>query len=94
MEAVLITTYLINKSPYRVLSGVSPVEHMTSFFSSTLNMRSLQFHVFGCVVFDHVHRQHRGKFDPRVVKCVFLGNSPTKRDMNATIPQVGASLLP
>ena len=35
--------------------------------------------VFGCVSFVHVHSHGQGKLDPRAVKCVFIGYSPTQK---------------
>src|ERR1044072_2434122 len=78
-EAVLTSAYLINRLPSRVLSGVSPVQAMTSFFPSVPIMSCLQSHVFGCSAFVHVHSPHRGKLDPRDIKCVFIGYAPDKK---------------
>ena len=51
---------------------------MMSHFPSAPIMQSLMPRV-ACVAFVHVHRQHRTKLDPRVVKCVFLGYAPDKK---------------
>lgn len=48
-------------------------------------MNSLQCHVFGCVASIHVHNQHRGKFDPSAMKCIFISYAQTKRDTNTII---------
>ena len=71
-EAVLTATYLINRLPSRVLDGVSPVQLLTTFYPSIPIMTSLQSRVFDCPVFVHVHSTHRGKLDPRAIKCVFI----------------------
>ena len=39
----------------------------------------LPLKVFGCVAFVHMHNHNRDKLDPRAVKCVFLGYSPTQK---------------
>ena len=78
-EAVLTATYLINRLPSRVLGGVNPVQLMTTFFPSAPIMKSLQFRVFGCVAFVHIHKQNHGKLDPRAVKCVFVGYASDKK---------------
>ena len=72
-EVVLTSAYLINRLPSRVLSGVSPVQVLTRFFPSVPIMSSLQNRVFGCSAFVHVHGPHRGKLDPRAIKCIFIG---------------------
>lgn len=69
-EAFLIATYVISRLPTCVLQGISPVEHMLSFSPLPL-LSSLSCYVFGCIAFVHSHSPHRGKLDPRVVKCVF-----------------------
>ena len=35
--------------------------------------------MFGSLVFIHNHSPHRGKLDPRALKCVFVGYSPTQK---------------
>nr|KYP54934.1 Retrovirus-related Pol polyprotein from transposon TNT 1-94 [Cajanus cajan] len=86
-EAVLTATYLINRLPSRVLDGVSPVQVMTSFYPSIPIMTSLQSRVFGCSVFVHVHSTHRGKLDPRAIKCVFIGYASNKKGYKCYHPQ-------
>ncbi|RDX84427.1 putative mitochondrial protein, partial [Mucuna pruriens] len=78
-EAVLTAAYLINRLPTRVLNGISPIKHMLSFFPSSPLMLSLPSRVFGSVVFVHSHNPHRGKLDPKVVICVFIGYPSNKK---------------
>ena len=35
--------------------------------------------VFGCTCFVRDHNPARGKLDPRALKCVFVGYSPTQK---------------
>jgi len=35
--------------------------------------------IFGSVAYVHIHSQNRGKLDPRALKCVFIGFSPTQK---------------
>ena len=42
-------------------------------------MSSLQNRVFGCSAFVHVHGPHRGKLDPRAIKCIFIGYASDKK---------------
>ena len=74
-EAVLTAAYLINRLPTRVLGKKSPVELLTQSFS----LFPIPPKVFGCVCFVHNHSPVRKKLDPRAIKCVFLGYSPTQK---------------
>ncbi|RDY07811.1 hypothetical protein CR513_08019, partial [Mucuna pruriens] len=85
-EAVLNTTYLINRLPTRVLNGISQIKHMLSFFPSSPLMLSLPSRVFGCVAFVHSHDPHHGKLDPRAIKCVFIGYPSNKKGFKCYHP--------
>ena len=67
-EGVMPPTYLINRTPSRILGMKSPSE---------LLVRDNKFVVppklFGSTYFVRDHRPSVGKLDPRAVKCVFLG---------------------
>ncbi|KAJ9685136.1 hypothetical protein PVL29_017248 [Vitis rotundifolia] len=52
---------------------------LKSFYPHFRTSNGLTPRVFGCTAFVHVHSQHRDKLDPRVIKCVFLGYSSTKK---------------
>ncbi|RDY03703.1 hypothetical protein CR513_12680, partial [Mucuna pruriens] len=81
-EAILTTTYLINRLPTHILNDISPIKHMLSFFPNTPLMLSLPSRVFGCFAFVHSRNPLRGKLDPRVVKCVFIGYPSNKNKFN------------
>ena len=74
-EAILTAAYLINRLPTQVLNKQSPVEVL----SSPSDLFAIPPKVFGCVCFVHNHSPTRGKLDPRAIKCVFLGYSPTQK---------------
>nr|KYP55559.1 Retrovirus-related Pol polyprotein from transposon TNT 1-94 [Cajanus cajan] len=78
-EPLLTATYLINRLPTKILNLKSPMEVLSSFYPHLYPTNKLQPRIFGCVSFVHVHSNERGKLDPRVVKCVFLGYSTTKK---------------
>ena len=65
--------------PSHVLHGVSPIQLMTTFYPSISLMTNLQSRVFGYPIFVHVHGPHRGKLDPRAIKCVFIGYASNKK---------------
>ncbi|KAL9420128.1 hypothetical protein AB3S75_037830 [Citrus x aurantiifolia] len=78
-EAILTATYLINRMPSRVLNFQPPLTVFKKFFPMTRLTSDLPLKVFGCVAFVHIHNHNRDKLDPRAVKCVFLGYSPTQK---------------
>ncbi|RDY12088.1 hypothetical protein CR513_03165, partial [Mucuna pruriens] len=76
-EAILTATYLINRLLTRVLNGISLIKHMLSFFPSSPLM---------CVAFVHSHNPHRGKLDPKAIKCVFIGYPSNKKGFKCYHP--------
>ncbi|RDX72684.1 hypothetical protein CR513_47793, partial [Mucuna pruriens] len=46
-----------------------------------------------CVAFVHSHNPHRGKLDPKVIKCVFIGYPSNKKGFNVIVLQVVDSLF-
>ncbi|RDX81688.1 hypothetical protein CR513_37604, partial [Mucuna pruriens] len=59
---------------------------MLSFFPSSPLMLSLPSRVFGCVAFVHSYNPHRGKLDPRAIKCVFIGYPSNKKSFKCYHP--------
>ena len=78
-EAILIATHLINRLPSRNLNSQSPLQLLSQFFPQVSISNSLMLRAFGCVAFVHLHSQHREKFDPRALRCMFEGYSPTQK---------------
>ena len=78
-EAVLTATYMINRLPSGVLNNKSLIEMLNSFYPHFRTSNGLTPRIFGCTAFVHVHSPHRGKLDPRAIKCVFLGYSSTQK---------------
>ena len=71
-DAVLVAAYLINRMPLKTLNFKSPLEILTGRTRFVVPPK-----VFGCVCF--VHTKNAGKLEPRALKCVFIGYSPTKK---------------
>ena len=78
-EAVLTSTYLINRIPSRVSDNKSPIEVLKSFYPHFRTSNGLTPRVCGCTAFVHVHSQDRDKLDSRAIECVFLGYSSTHK---------------
>jgi hypothetical protein len=66
-EAALTATYLINRTPSRVLSMKTPCEMLWGEDKFVVPPK-----VFGCTCFVRDQRPSVGKLDPRVVKCIFV----------------------
>jgi hypothetical protein len=75
-DALLITTYLINRMPSRLLDFKTPLEVMSPPLYSA---KCVSSKVFSCVCFVHIHGPTKSKLDPRSLKCVFVGYSPTQK---------------
>ena len=85
-EAVLTATYLINRMPSRVLKFQTPCQAILCSYPDTQIISSLPLKVFGCTAFVHIHQHHRSKLDPKAIKCLFLGYSPTKKGYKCYLP--------
>jgi hypothetical protein len=80
-EAVKTAAYLINRMPSRVLNYKTPIECLSGTNSFIVPPK-----VFGCTCFVHDYRNSVGKLDPRAVKCIFLGYSPTQKGYRCWSP--------
>ena len=80
-EAVKTATYLINRMPLRVLDNKSPAELLLNSNDFIVAPK-----VFGCVCFVYDYRNDVRKLDPRAVKCVFVGYSPTQKGYRCWCP--------
>ena len=80
-EAVMMATFLINRTPSRVTGMKSPCELVF-----TENKFPVPPKVFGCTCFVRDHRPSVNKLDPRAVKCIFIGYSSGQRGYKCWSP--------
>ncbi|RVW13652.1 Retrovirus-related Pol polyprotein from transposon TNT 1-94 [Vitis vinifera] len=80
-QAVLTAAYLINRMPSRVLKFQTPCQTLLKSFPTTRLISTVPPKIFGCSVFVHINQQHRSKLDPRSLKCIFLGLTIPKNDI-------------
>jgi hypothetical protein len=80
-EAVKTAAYLINRMPSRILGQKTPTELLHGSNSFIVPPK-----IFGCTCFVHDYRSSAGKLDPRSVKCIFVGYSPTKKGYRCWSP--------
>lgn len=78
-EAILTASFLINRMPSQILSFKTLIQVFTQAYPHSRLVSNIPLKVFGCVAFVHIHSQNRNKFDPRAVKTMFLGYSPTQK---------------
>ena len=67
-EALSTATYLRNRSPAKVIEGMTPYEAWTKEKPQAEHLR-----VFGCDAYSHVPKDERQKLDSKARKCIFLG---------------------
>jgi len=77
-EAVLTAAHLITRMPSRVLNLKTPLETFLKFFLIGSISADLPLKIFRCTTFVHEHKQI-GKLEPRAIKCVFVGYSPSQK---------------
>ena len=80
-EAVKTAAYLVNRMPSRVLNYKTPIECLSGANSFIVPPK-----VFGCTCFVHDYRNSVGKLDPRAVRCIFVGYSPTQKGYRCWCP--------
>lgn len=72
--SLLTATYIINRLPSPILNWKTPYETLHGKQPNYSNLR-----VFGCLSYATNVGPHKGKFEPRAQKCIFIGFSPGKK---------------
>ncbi|BAT99077.1 hypothetical protein VIGAN_10045600, partial [Vigna angularis var. angularis] len=73
-EAVSSAVYLINRTPSSVLNFRRPFD-VLSDHCILPPIVYLPPHIFGCVIYVHLHPHQRTKLEERAIKCVFVGEA-------------------
>ena len=77
-DAVL-TSYQINRKPYKVLQYRTPLECLKNIFSESRINLDLPLKIFGCIAYVLTPKKSQSKLDPRAKKCVFVGYAANKK---------------
>jgi hypothetical protein len=85
-EAVLTAAYLINRVPSKVLNFQTPIHIFNECFPFDRVSNDLTLKIFGCTAFVHEHK-NISKLEPRAIKCVFVGYSPTQKGYKCFDPK-------
>lgn len=67
-DYLLTATYLINRTPSKILGNISPYEKLHKKVPDYHLMKT-----FGCLAFASTIPAYRNKFSPRAIPCVFIG---------------------
>lgn len=78
-DAILTSTYLINRMPSCALYFDSPIQTLQNFFPTSHLSSNVSLNVFESTAFVQVHSQHQNNLDPWAIKCMFIGYSPTQK---------------
>ncbi|GJX75405.1 retrovirus-related pol polyprotein from transposon TNT 1-94 [Tanacetum coccineum] len=73
-DCILAATYLINKMPMKQLSWKSPFEVLHGIPPSDDTLKTIR-----CLCYATSLKPHKDKFDPRGIKCVFIGYPPGQK---------------
>ena len=73
-DAVMSATYLINRTPTKVLNDMSPFEVLNKTKPSLDQLR-----VFGCICFVMILGELRNKLYAKSSKAMFIGYSRTQK---------------
>jgi hypothetical protein len=84
-EAVNSAVYLINRTPSSVHNFRRPLD-VLSDHCVLPPIVHLPPHVFGCVIYVHLHPHQRTKLEKRAIKCVFVGYGSTQKGYRAYHP--------
>ena len=83
-EALVSAVYLINRIPSSAIGFKTPFQVLNEMVAAP-NVPNLPPHIFGCVVFVHLHKQ-QNKLAPRALRCVFVGYAAHQKEYRCYHP--------
>ena len=87
-DAVVTATYLINRTPTRVLFDATPYEVLNKSRPSIDHLR-----VFGCVCFVLIPGELRNKLEAKSTKAMFIGYSTHQKGYKCYVPETRRVLV-
>ena len=82
-EAVRSASYLMNRTPSRVIAFKTPDAKLHELLSIPVR-DGLEPRIFGCTAYVH---QNIGKLEPRAIRCMFLGYADKKKGYRCYDPK-------
>ena len=77
-ETFTYAAYLVNRVPFSTINFKTPFQTLSKAVIAPL-IPSLHSHVFGCVVFVHLHKYQRTKLSPQALRCIFVGYATNQK---------------
>lgn len=87
-EAVSTAAYIVNRSPSRALSGVTPYERWTGSKPDVSHMK-----IFGCKAMVHIPKEKRLKWDTKSRELIFVGYSNTTKGYRFIDPKTRRGIM-
>ena len=93
-EAILTTTYLINRLPSLVINIQTALHVLQRAYPSNDLYHTMSLKVFGCTAYVHDLNPSLGKLDPKAQNAFLLGYSPpTKKGYKCYTPKTRKMFL-
>jgi transposase InsO family protein len=84
-EVIAIVVYIMNRTPTTTVHGMICEEKFTSKKPDVSHLK-----VFSCITYVHVLDEKRSKLDPKAEKCIFIGYSLDKKDIDVSTLPLGS----
>lgn len=78
-QVILTTTYLINQLPSKIPKFRTPLDTFCDLYTNASFLSLINPKVFRRIVYVHNNNLSRTKLDPKALKCIFVGYSPSQK---------------